>query len=148
PVSADRRPGRADVIEFESVTKRYPDGTVAVDGLDLRAESGRITVFVGPSRCGKTTSLRMINRMVEPTDGRILIDGADTSGSDPALLRRGIGYVIQHAGLFPHRTVMENVTTVPSLLGWNRRQASERARELLDRVGLSDQLADRYPAQL
>ncbi|MEQ7006190.1 ABC transporter ATP-binding protein [Actinopolymorpha sp. B17G11] len=136
------------MIEFESVTKRYPDGTVAVDGVDLRAESGEITVLVGPSGCGKTTSLRMINRMVEPTGGRILVDGADNTATDAAKLRRGMGYVIQHAGLFPHRTVIDNIATVPYLLGWNRAKARARAMELLDRVGLDAQLAKRYPAQL
>jgi osmoprotectant transport system ATP-binding protein len=136
------------VIEFESVTKRYPDGTVAVAALDLVARNGEITVLVGPSGCGKTTSLRMINRMIEPSSGRILIDGEDTAGKDPAELRRGIGYVIQHAGLFPHRTVVDNVATVPFLLGWDKKKARERARELLDRVGLEPELADRYPAQL
>jgi osmoprotectant transport system ATP-binding protein len=136
------------VIEFESVTKRYPDGTVAVDGVDLRAESGEITVLVGPSGCGKTTSLRMINRMVEPTSGQILIDGADNTATDAAKLRRGMGYVIQHAGLFPHRTVIDNIATVPYLLGWTRAKARARAMELLDRVGLDAQLAKRYPAQL
>jgi osmoprotectant transport system ATP-binding protein len=136
------------VIEFESVTKRYPDGTVAVDGVDLRAESGEITVLVGPSGCGKTTSLRMINRMVEPTAGRILVDGDDNTATDAAKLRRGMGYVIQHAGLFPHRTVLDNVATVPYLLGWNRAKARARAMELLDRVGLDSGLAKRYPAQL
>jgi len=105
------------------VTKRYPDGTVAVDELDLVVAGGRITVFVGPSSCGKTTSLRMINRMIEPTSGTILLDGKDIQRSQPAQLRRGIGYVIQHAGLFPHRTVLENVITVPLLVGAKRKQA-------------------------
>ena len=136
------------MIEFESVTKRYPDGTVAVDALDLQAASGEITVLVGPSGCGKTTSLRMVNHMVEPTTGRILIDGNDTAATNPALLRRGMGYVIQHAGLFPHRTVLDNIATVPYLLGWNRTKARARAAELLERVGLAPELAKRYPAQL
>nr|WP_202897121.1 ABC transporter ATP-binding protein [Actinopolymorpha pittospori] len=116
--------------------------------MDLRAPSGEITVFVGPSGCGKTTSLRMVNRMVEPTSGRILIDGQDTGATNPAQLRRGIGYVIQHAGLFPHRTVVDNVATVPYLLGWNRKKARGHAMELLERVGLDAHLASRYPAQL
>jgi osmoprotectant transport system ATP-binding protein len=136
------------VIEFESVSKEYADGTVAVDALDLQASSGEITVLVGPSGCGKTTSLRMINRMVEPSGGRILIDGQDTNVSDPAILRRGIGYVIQHAGLFPHRTVVDNIATVPYLLGWDRRKARSRAHELMERVGLDRKLARRYPSQL
>src|SRR5256714_7913698 len=136
------------MIRFESVSKRYPDGTVAVDGLDIIAPSARITVFVGPSGCGKTTSLRMINRMIEPTSGRIWLDDKDTGTFSPAQLRRGIGYVIQHAGLFPHRTVLDNVATVPLLLGQNRREARGRALELLERVGLDPKLAKRYPGQL
>jgi osmoprotectant transport system ATP-binding protein len=136
------------VIEFQAVTKQYPDGTIAVDHLDLEIDAGGVTVFVGPSGCGKTTSLRMINRMIDPTSGTIAIDGADIRKSDPALLRRGIGYVIQHAGLFPHRTVLDNVATVPVLSGMRRRQARVRAGELLELVGLPAQLAKRYPAQL
>ena len=136
------------MIRFEAVSKRYPDGTVAVDGLDLVAPSGRITVFVGPSGCGKTTSLRMVNRMVEPTSGRIWLDDQDTATLSKTQLRRGIGYVIQHAGLFPHRTVVDNVATVPMLLGRSRRQARRDALEVLERVGLDVALAGRYPAQL
>jgi osmoprotectant transport system ATP-binding protein len=136
------------VIEFQAVTKKYPDGTVAVDGLDLMIDAGRITVFVGPSGCGKTTSLRMINRMIDPTSGTILLDGKDIRESDPPLLRRGIGYVIQHAGLFPHRTVVDNVATVPLLTGVSRRDARKRAGELLELVGLPAELGKRYPAQL
>jgi osmoprotectant transport system ATP-binding protein len=136
------------VIEFKAVTKKYPDGTVAVDTLDLVVEAGRITVFVGPSGCGKTTSLRMINRMIDPTSGSILLDGKDIRESDPPLLRRGIGYVIQQAGLFPHRTVIDNVATVPLLTGTGRRAARTRAAELLERVGLPAELGKRYPAQL
>jgi osmoprotectant transport system ATP-binding protein len=136
------------LIRFESVTKTYADGTVAVDQLDLVAPSRQITVLVGPSGCGKTTSLRMINRMIEPTSGRIWLDDRDTSTFTPSDLRRGMGYVIQHAGLFPHRTVVDNVATVPLLLGQTRRQARTHAMELLERVGLDAELAGRYPAQL
>jgi osmoprotectant transport system ATP-binding protein len=136
------------VIRFDSVSKQYPDGTVAVDTLDLVAPSGQITVFVGPSGCGKTTSLRMINRMIDPTSGTIWLDDRDTATVPTHELRRGIGYVIQHAGLFPHRTVLDNVATVPYLLGWDRKKARSRARELLERVGLPAHFADRYPAQL
>ncbi|MDO5711382.1 MAG: ATP-binding cassette domain-containing protein, partial [Micrococcales bacterium] len=136
------------MITFESVTKRYPDGTVAVGDLSLEAPTGQITVFVGPSGCGKTTSLRMINRMIEPSSGRILIDSRDTADLDPAKLRREIGYVIQHAGLFPHRTVLDNVTTVPRLLGVDKTTARSRGMELLERVGLPTSMASRYPAQL
>ncbi|MBG0832221.1 ABC transporter ATP-binding protein [Planomonospora sp. ID67723] len=136
------------MITFDDVTKRYPDGTVAVDGLSLQAPSGEITVFVGPSGCGKTTSLRMINRMIDATGGRILLDGVDVRTIDPPTLRRGIGYVIQQAGLFPHRKIVDNVATVPYLLGWDRRKARARAMELLERVGLDPKLAGRYPFQL
>ncbi|MFD2419268.1 ABC transporter ATP-binding protein [Amycolatopsis pigmentata] len=135
-------------IEFVGVTKRYPGGTVAVDGLSLTVEDGTITVFVGPSGCGKTTSLRMINRMVEPSAGTVLLDGKDVRESEPSVLRRGIGYVIQSAGLFPHRTVLDNVATVPLLSGWGKRKARERAAEMLATVGLPAELGDRYPAQL
>jgi osmoprotectant transport system ATP-binding protein len=136
------------VIEFQAVTKKYPDGTVAVDNLDLTVEAGKITVFVGPSGCGKTTSLRMINRMIDPTGGTILLEGKDIRESDPPLLRRGIGYVIQHAGLFPHRTVLDNVATVPMLTGQSKRAARSRAGELLELVGLPATMAKRYPTQL
>jgi osmoprotectant transport system ATP-binding protein len=136
------------VIRFESVTKRYADGTVAVDSLDLHADTGAITVLVGPSGCGKTTSLRMINRLIEPTSGRIYLDDRDISKVNRDELRRGMGYVIQEAGLFPHRTVADNVATVPVLLGSSRRAARKRALELLELVGLSANLASRYPAQL
>ncbi|SEF80878.1 osmoprotectant transport system ATP-binding protein [Thermomonospora echinospora] len=136
------------MITFAGVTKRYPDGTVAVDRLDLQIPTGQITVLVGPSGCGKTTTLRMINRMVDPTEGTVAIDGRDVRDIDPPTLRRGIGYVIQQAGLFPHRTIVDNIATVPFLLGHDKRKARERARELMDRVGLDRSLADRYPAQL
>jgi len=136
------------VIEYQGVTKRYPNGTTAVDNLDLTVGDKGITVFVGPSGCGKTTSLRMINRMVEPTSGTILLNGQDVMSGPPSTLRRGIGYVIQHAGLFPHRSVLDNVATVPVLSGSTRRAARARAAELLEVVGLLPELAQRYPAQL
>ena len=136
------------MIRFDAVSKQYPDGTLAVDELTFEAPTGQITVLVGPSGCGKTTSLRMINRMIEPTAGRIWIDDQDPAQMDEAELRRGIGYVIQHAGLFPHRTVAANIATVPMLLGWDKRKAQARALELLERVGLPISYAKRYPAQL
>ncbi|TDQ53589.1 ABC transporter ATP-binding protein [Actinorugispora endophytica] len=136
------------MITFAGVTKRYPDGTTAVDDLHIEIPTGRITVFVGPSGCGKTTSLRMINRMVEPTSGSIAIDGRDVRAQDPAVLRRSIGYVIQQAGLFPHRTVVDNIATVPLLLGWKKAGARARARELMELVGLDPEQAGRYPHQL
>jgi osmoprotectant transport system ATP-binding protein len=136
------------MIRFDKASKQYPDGTVAVDELDLVAPSGQITVLVGPSGCGKTTSLRMINRMIEPTSGAVWLDDADTSTVAPHELRRQMGYVIQHAGLFPHRTILDNIATVPLLLGQDRKQARARAMELLERVGLDTQFARRYPSQL
>ena len=136
------------MITFENVTKRYPDGTVALDDLTLECPTGKTTVFVGTSGSGKTTAVRMINRMVEPTAGRVLIDGEDVRDRRPAQLRRGIGYVIQHGGLFPHRTVIDNIGTVPRLVGWDRKQARARAYELMELVGLPETLAKRYPPQL
>jgi osmoprotectant transport system ATP-binding protein len=136
------------MIEFRGVTKRFPDGTVAVDALDLSVDAGKITVFVGPSGCGKTTSLRMINRMIDPSDGVISVDGRDIMSIDAADLRRGIGYVIQQAGLFPHRTILDNIATVPMLLGWDKAKARRRSAELMDIVGLVPEMAKRYPAQL
>jgi osmoprotectant transport system ATP-binding protein len=136
------------MIRFDDVTKVYPDGTTAVGGLSFTAPTGEITVLVGPSGCGKTTSLRMINRMIEPTSGTITIDGRDTATLEANELRRGIGYVIQSGGLFPHRTIIDNIATVPLLLGWGKAKATARARELLERVGLAPELAKRYPTQL
>ena len=136
------------MIAFDGVTKKYPDGTVAVDDLSLEAPSGKITVLVGPSGCGKTTSLRMINRMIQPSSGTITLDGKDTGRMKESELRRGIGYVIQHAGLFPHRTVLDNVSTVPRLLGMDKTETRKRSMELLERVGLDPAFAKRYPAQL
>ncbi|MFQ6392012.1 ABC transporter ATP-binding protein [Nocardia sp. KC 131] len=135
-------------IEFTGISKTYPDGTHAVTDLDLRIESGSFTVFVGPSGCGKTTSMRMINRMIRPSAGTITIAGQDISTIDPVKLRLGIGYVIQSGGLLPHRTVVDNVATVPVLRGDSRRAARAAVLEVLDRVGLDRSLAGRYPAQL
>ncbi len=136
------------MIEVRGVSKRFPDGTVAVDDLDLEVRDGGITVFVGPSGCGKTTSLRMVNRMIDPTSGTILVNGTDVMQTDAAELRRGIGYVIQQAGLFPHRTIVDNVATVPLLLGWSKKKARDRAVELMEVVGLAPEMAARYPGQL
>src|SRR6478672_5011177 len=124
-------------IMRREVVLPHPDGPTST-----------VTVLVGPSGCGKTTSLRMIDRMIEPTGGRIVIDDRHTAGIDSAELRRGIGYVIQHAGLFPHRTILANIATVPLLLGWDRGKATSRALELMDRVGLPQSFAKRYPSQL
>ncbi|MDG5486865.1 ABC transporter ATP-binding protein [Mycolicibacterium gadium] len=136
------------MITFTNVTKKYPDGTVAVDDLTLEVPQGTLTVFVGPSGCGKTTSMRMINRMIDPTAGTLTVDGKDVTTVDPVQLRLGIGYVIQSAGLMPHLRVVDNVATVPVLRGESRRSARKSALEVMERVGLDPKLANRYPAQL
>ncbi len=136
------------MIKFESVSKTFRDGTAAVVDLSLTAPSGKITVIVGPSGCGKTTTLRMVNRMLEPTSGRILWDGSPLKSRRKTTLRRQMGYVIQSGGLFPHRTVVENIGTVPGLLRWSKEKTQQRSLELLQSVGLDRKLANRYPAQL
>ncbi|MEU8525651.1 ATP-binding cassette domain-containing protein [Streptomyces sp. NPDC048629] len=137
------------MIRFEHVTKRYADGTTAVDDLSFDVAEGELVTLVGPSGCGKTTTMKMVNRLIEPTEGRILLDGQDVSRVDPVSLRRRIGYVIQQVGLFPHRTVLDNTATVPALLGWKKHKARERAAELLDLVGLDPgTFGHRYPEQL
>ena len=134
-------------IEFSQVTKRYGANTV-VDNLTLSIPAGETTVFVGSSGCGKTTTLRMINRMVEPQEGAVTIGGQNIADQDPYKLRRSIGYVMQSGGLLPHRTVLENVMTVPLLNGTPKPRAKEGALDLLGTVGLDASLAQRYPAQL
>ncbi|MFI6644473.1 ABC transporter ATP-binding protein [Streptomyces sp. NPDC050504] len=137
------------MIRFEHVTKRYADGTTAVDDLSFEVAEGELVTLVGPSGCGKTTTMKMVNRLIEPSSGRIFLDGKDISTVDPVQLRRRIGYVIQQVGLFPHKTVLENTATVPHLLGVKRAQARERAAELLDLVGLDPgTYGSRYPEQL
>ncbi|MET7570289.1 ABC transporter ATP-binding protein [Streptomyces sp. NPDC005492] len=136
------------MIRIDSVTKRYPDGTVAVDQLSLDIPDRSITVLVGPSGCGKTTTLRMINRMIDPSEGTISLDGADITKQPVNTLRRSMGYVIQNAGLFQHRTIVDNIATVPRMLGWGKEKARARATELMERVGLDAALAKRYPYQL
>src|SRR4051812_19908259 len=137
------------MIRFEQVTKRYPDGTVAVDDLSFEVAEGELVTLVGPSGCGKTTTMKMVNRLIEPTSGRILLDGEDIADVEPVRLRRRIGYVIQQVGLFPHKTVLENTATVPALLGWPRAKRTARAAELLDLVGLDpSRYGDRYPDRL
>ncbi|MBB1252666.1 betaine/proline/choline family ABC transporter ATP-binding protein [Streptomyces sp. OF3] len=136
-------------IVFENVTKRYPDGTTAVDDLSFEVAEGELVTLVGPSGCGKTTTMKMVNRLIEPSEGRILLDGEDIRAVDPVRLRRHIGYVIQQVGLFPHKTVLENTATVPRLLGWQRAKGRRRAAELLELVGLDPSVyGDRYPDQL
>lgn len=136
------------MIEFQSVTKQYQGGQAAVDDLSMSIDKGAITVFVGPSGCGKTTSLRMINRMVEPTSGTITVDGRDVTSVPAAQLRRSMGYVMQSSGLMPHRSVLDNIATVPRLNGVSRADSRKRAEELLDVVGLASVLGRRYPSQL
>ena len=136
------------MIVFDEASKVFADGTTAVERLSLVVPTGKLTVFVGSSGSGKTTALRMINRMIEPTSGTIIVDGADVSSVNPVQLRLGIGYVIQNAGLMPHQRVIDNVATVPVLKGQPRRAARKAAYEVLERVGLDRKLATRYPGQL
>src|ERR1700694_3495406 len=139
----------ASMIRLDSVSKRYPNGQLAVTGLSLDVLDGETCVLLGPSGCGKTTTLKMINRLIEPTSGRIFLDDEDVTRVDPIRLRRRIGYVIQQVGLFPHETIEANVGTVPRLLGWDRARIRARVSELLELVGLApDQYRRRYPAQL
>ena len=140
---------QAASLEFRAATKRYP-GTdrPAVNQLSLEVPAGEICVLVGPSGCGKTTAMRMVNRMIDITEGDILVGGRSVRERDEAELRRDIGYVIQQIGLFPHRTIGENIATVPRLLGWNRKRTVARVNELLDLIGLPRDMAGRYPAQL
>ena len=137
------------MIRLDRLGKRYPDGTVAVDDVSLEVRRGEMVMLVGPSGGGKSTTLRLINRLIEPTSGRIWLDGRDVTREDPEKLRRGIGYVIQRIGLFPHRTVEQNVATVPGLLGWDKQRSRRRVEELLDLVGLEPgTYARRYPHEL
>ena len=136
------------MISVENLTKQY-GATAVVDGVSMRIERNSITVIVGTSGSGKSTLLRMINRLVEPTRGRVLIDGNDTTGEPAHLLRRRIGYVIQGHGLFPHRTVAENIATVPRLLGWDAARIRARVEELLRVFQLDpDAYAGAFPHQL
>ena len=137
------------MISLEHVSKRYGRGAPAVGDLSLEVDDGELVVLVGPSGCGKTTTLRMINRLIEPSGGRILIDGQDVLGQDPVQMRRGIGYVIQQGGLFPHRRIFDNVAVVPRLLGWDRSRVTARVDELLELVGLDpDSYGRRFPHEL
>ena len=142
-------PETPTMIRLSGVGKTYADGTVAVHELDLDVRRGELVVLVGPSGCGKSTTLKMINRLIEPTTGTIEIDGEDVTRQDPVKLRRGIGYVIQQVGLFPHQKIVTNVMTVPLLYGESKATARERAHELMTLVGLDPATyADRYPHQL
>ena len=145
--------GNADteqpMIRLDRVSKSYGDGADAVQNLSLDIREGEVAVLVGPSGCGKTTTMKMINRLVEPSSGRVLVGGDDVAGVDPVELRRRIGYVIQHVGLFPHQTVRANVATVPKLLGWSRGRIADRVDELLGLVGLDPKAhGKRYPHEL
>jgi osmoprotectant transport system ATP-binding protein len=131
------------------VTKRYPgQAQPAISHLSFDVPAGEICVLVGPSGCGKTTAMRMVNRTVEITEGDILIGGVSVRDRDPAELRREMGYVIQQIGLFPHRTIADNIATVPRLLGWDRNRTRERVDELFEVIGLDPTLGDRFPSQL
>lgn len=137
------------MIRLESVTKAFGSAArPAVTDLSLEVGEGEVVVLVGPSGCGKTTTLKMVNRIIEPTSGRIFVGGSDVATIEPHELRRGIGYVIQQVGLFAHRTVADNIATVPRLLGWDRVRISERVIGLIELVGLDPDLASRYPAEL
>jgi osmoprotectant transport system ATP-binding protein len=137
------------MIRLSGLGKTYDDGTVAVQDVDLTVRRGELVVLVGPSGCGKSTTLKMINRLIEPTTGTVEIDGEDVTDKDPVRLRRGIGYVIQQVGLFPHQRIAANVMTVPLLYGESRATARRRADELLELVGLDPATyAERYPHQL
>lgn len=136
------------MIEFRSISKRFEDGTLAVDDFSLVIPSRQTTVLVGSSGSGKTTLLRMINRMVDATSGELEIDGENVDAIEPVQLRRRIGYVLQNSGLLPHRRVIDNIATVPRLNGIPKKQAHARALELMDTVGLERDMAERYPAQL
>jgi osmoprotectant transport system ATP-binding protein len=136
-------------IRLSNVTKEFDGATqAAVDDLSLDIDSGTIMALLGPSGCGKTTTLRMINRLIEPTSGTIEINGVDVMSQSPQELRRGIGYVIQQVGLFPHRTIASNIATVPTMLGWDKARSAERVEELTTLVGLDHELLGRYPDEL
>ncbi|AWN49634.1 glycine/betaine ABC transporter [Methylobacterium terrae] len=138
------------MIRFEGAAKTYPgQARPALDAFDLAVEAGTTCVLIGPSGCGKSTALQMVNRLVAPSAGRVLVEGRDVAGLDPISLRRGIGYVLQGVGLFPHRTVGQNVATVPGLLGWTRARIAERVDAMLDLVGLEPgEFRDRRPDAL
>ncbi len=137
------------MIRLEDVRKVYPGTTApAVSGLSLEVPEGEIAVLVGPSGCGKTTTLKMINRLIEPTGGRIFVDDLNVLEAEAHELRRSIGYVIQQIGLFPHRTIEDNIATVPRLLGWDKARIAARIDELIELMDLEGDMRSRYPAEL
>ena len=138
------------MIELQELTKTFAgQSKPAVDRLSLSVPRGEIVVFVGPSGCGKTTSMELVNRLIEPTSGKIILEGEDVTTSNPDELRRRIGYVIQETGLFPHRTIKENIATVPRLVGWDKSKYTDRVDELLSLVGMDPgTYRDRYPKEL
>ncbi|MFC4542453.1 ABC transporter ATP-binding protein [Halosolutus amylolyticus] len=137
------------MIEFDDVTKVYPDGTVAIENVSFEVEEGTTTVLVGPSGCGKTTTMKLVNRLEDPTEGTVYFDGSDVQQQDKIELRRSIGYVIQEIGLFDHMTVGENVATVPKLLDWDRERIDDRVDELLELMDLPpESYRDQYPPEL
>jgi osmoprotectant transport system ATP-binding protein len=147
--SPEAAQGDAVSVAYRNVTKRYAgQDHPAVRDLSLEVEAGEICVLVGPSGCGKTTAMRMVNRTVEITEGDILIGGTSVREREPAHLRREIGYVIQQIGLFPHRTIGDNIATVPGLVGWSKERTERRVGELLELIGLDPETRDRYPSQL
>jgi len=150
--NGDRRSSggsREAMIRLENLTKVFPgQSEPAVEELSMEIHEGEIVVFVGPSGCGKTTTMKMINRVIEPSSGRIFIEGEDVTSADPDKLRRGIGYVIQQIGLFPHMTIADNIATVPKMLGWDKKRVSDRIDELLETVSMDARFRDRYPKEL
>lgn len=136
------------MIEFQNVSKRYADGTLAVKNLKLTIQKGEIFVLIGPSGCGKTTTMKMVNRLIEHTDGKILIDGQEIYKFDIYELRRNVGYVLQQIALFPHLTVEENITVVPDLLKWSAEKKKARVTELMEIAGLDPILKSKKPTEL
>jgi osmoprotectant transport system ATP-binding protein len=136
-------------LEFRNVTKIYPGtSTPAIKDLSFTVPAGEVCVLVGPSGCGKTTAMRLVNRMIDLSSGDILIDGKSIVGRQPSDLRREIGYVIQQIGLFPHVNILHNITTVPRLLGWDKKRCERRGAELLELIGLTEEMGRRFPSQL
>ena len=137
------------MIKLENVTKVYPDGTEAVNNVSFEVEQGEFCVLLGTSGCGKTTTMKLINRLIPLTGGKIYIDGVDNTRMNPNQLRRNMGYAIQEIGLFPHMTVGQNIETVPTLQGWSKAKRKKRAEELLKLVEMDPaEFTDKYPGEL